>query len=67
MPRNIPKRSLTCSDALWNELRMAAAMRSVAESKPVSISELLRRGARREIAEAERGPDYEPPDYEVQP
>lgn len=62
MARNIPKRSFTCSDEMWDDLRMATAIRSVEENRDVSISELLRRGAQRELNAVEDTQSYEMPE-----
>ena len=43
------RRTIWCEDELWNELLRVAAERSQKEDAHVSVSELFRRGVRREL------------------
>lgn len=60
--RNIPQRSAYIPDEQWKRLRIAQAIRSNAEDRDVGISELLRRGAERELQMIEGDGEYELPD-----
>jgi len=44
-------RSIEYDDETWNLLLQATVSRSIEEGKSVSVSELVRRGSRRELAE----------------
>lgn len=54
-------RTIRAPDAMWTAARRAAYVRSVAEGHTVPLAETIRRGLAREIAEVERGDDYEMP------
>lgn len=50
-------RSVEYDDETWNLLLQATVSRSIEEGKKVSVSELIRRGSRREL-EAVYGPGW---------
>ncbi len=50
-------RSVEYDDGTWNLLLQATVSRSIEEGKKVSVSELIRRGSRREL-EAIYGPSW---------
>ena len=55
------KRTVRIDEETWTRLEQAAIDRSAAERRPVSISDLLRRGVSRELQECGRAGKYRRP------
>lgn len=55
------KRTIYVTPEAWRQARLAAAMLSNELDEPVSVTEIARRGLRREIEAVTEGDDYEPP------
>lgn len=54
------RRTLRTTDKTWRRLRLAAAMRSNDEGRPVSMNDLIRRGIARELEACDSPDAYEP-------